>query len=214
MRSRQTMDALLAAALLTAAVPAAAAPATGPARHVAAVSRSVGKPAAPAPPAPKATTAATPKAEHGGSGAQILGAVPEPETGTLERMRQEREAVLSGTHFTYDPAGRRDPFRSLVENVAIKRGEERPRGIAGMLISETDLVGIIDTPQGEIAFVNGSDNRGYFLRPGEHLYDGTLIDVDRAAGRVVFRQKVDDPREIKPWRDVVKKLYTSTEEGE
>ncbi len=148
------------------------------------------------------------------SGAQILGAVPEPSTATVDRIRQEGEAVLAGTHWSYDPAGRRDPFRSLVENVAIKGEGERPKGIAGMLIAEVDLVGIITSPRGEIAFLNGSDNRGYFLRSGDQLYDGTIVDIDRAAGKVTFRQKVEDPREIKPYREVIKKLYTSTEDGQ
>jgi hypothetical protein len=83
-----------------------------------------------------------------------------------------------------------------------------------MMISEVDLVGIITSPKGEIAFLNGSDNKGYFMRAGDNLYDGTVMDIDRAAGRVIFRQKVDDPREIKPYREIVKKLYSSTEDGQ
>lgn len=150
----------------------------------------------------------------GRSGAQILGAVPEPSTETLDRIREEREAVLTGTHWSYDSAGRRDPFRSLVENVAIKGEGERPEGIGGMLISEVDLVGIITSPRGDVAFLNGSDNRGYFMRTGDFLYDGAVESIDRAAGRVVFRQKVEDPREIKPYREVIKKLYSSTEDGQ
>ena len=142
-----------------------------------------------------------------------FGAVPEPSAGTLERIRQEREAVLTGTHWTYDSAGRRDPFRSLIENVGIKGEGERPPGIAGMQIGEVDVVGIISSPKGEIVFLNGSDNRGYFLRRGDELYDGKILDIDRAAGRVVFRQEVVDPKEIKPYRDVIKKLYSTTEDG-
>jgi hypothetical protein len=152
--------------------------------------------------------------ENPRTGAQILGAVPEPSSETVDRIRAEGEAVLTGTHWSYDPAGRRDPFRSLVEEVAIKGEGERPKGIAGMLISEVDLVGIISSPKGEIAFLNGNDNKGYFLRSGDKLYDGTVVDVDRAAGRVIFRQKVEDPREIKPYREVIKKLYSSTEDGQ
>lgn len=143
-----------------------------------------------------------------------FGAVPEPESGTLDQIKQEGEAVLTGTHWTYDSAGRRDPFRSLIENVRIAGEGERPVGIAGMLIGEVDLVGIIDnSPKGAIAFMNGSDNRGYFMRTGGELFDGKIVDIDRAAGRVVFRQRVDDPREIKPYRDVIKMLYSSMEEG-
>ena len=143
-----------------------------------------------------------------------FGAVPEPESGTIDLIREEREAVLTGTHFTYDQAGRRDPFRSLVENVRIKGEGERPEGIEGMLITEVDLVGIISSPRGQIAFMHGSDNRGYFMRKGDDLYDGRIVDIDRSAGRVTFRQRVDDPREIKPYRDIIKKLYSSREEGQ
>ncbi|MFQ5720306.1 MAG: hypothetical protein ACE5IK_12225 [Acidobacteriota bacterium] len=142
-----------------------------------------------------------------------FGAVPEPESGTIERIRQEGEAVLTGTHWTYDPAGRRDPFRSLVERVKIAGEEVRPPGIAGMLIGEIDLIGIVNSPSGSIAFLNGTDNRGYFMRRGDKLFDGKIVDIDRAAGQVVFRQKVDDPREIKPYRDVIKTLYSAMEEG-
>ena len=157
-------------------------------------------------PVPQSTVAGTPRSLD-------FGAVPEPESGTLDRIKREGEAVLTGTHWTYDAAGRRDPFRSLLENMAIKGEGQRPPGIAGMLISEVDLVGIINGPAGSIAFLNGSDNRGYFMRNGNELYDGKVMDIDRAAGRVLFRQRIDDPREIKPYRDVIKKLYSSTEEG-
>ena len=150
----------------------------------------------------------------GRSGAQILGAVPEPSQATVNQIRQEGEAVLTGTHWSYDQAGRRDPFRSLVENVVIKGEGERPEGIEGMLITEVDLVGIVTSPRGDLVFLTGSDNRGYFLREGDALYDGQVKNIDRAAGRVVFRQKVEDPREIKPYREVIKKLHTSTEDGQ
>ncbi|MFQ5668910.1 MAG: hypothetical protein ACE5HD_00140 [Acidobacteriota bacterium] len=161
------------------------------------------------------TGTTSPRAKtEGRSGAQILGAVPEPSSQMVEQIHQEEEAILTGTHWSYDPAGRRDPFRSLVEQVSIKGHGERPKGITGMLITEVDLVGIVTGPKGDLVFLNGSDNRGYFLGTGDSLYDGTIVSIDRGAGQVVFRQEVDDPREIKPYRDVVKNLYSSTEDGQ
>jgi hypothetical protein len=41
---------------------------------------------------------------------------------------------------------------------------------------------------------------------GDEVYDGTLIAVSPTTGSVTFRQQVDDPRLIKPYRDVVKRL--------
>jgi type IV pilus assembly protein PilP len=146
-------------------------------------------------------------------------AAPAPEaaktpqdTETINRIMQDNEAMLSGRGFTYDPAGRRDPFRSLVDAMnSIGKGP-RPRGIAGMLISEVDLVGIVQKGKSHIAFFNGSDNKGYFMKVGDTLYDGKIIRIDRNTGTVVFRQDINDPRSIKPYRNVSKRL-TTAEEG-
>lgn len=76
-----------------------------------------------------------------------------------------------------------------------------------MLVSEIDLTGIVrDAQGGNVAVFIGSDNKGYFLRAGDEVYDGTVLAIDPASGSVTFRQQVDDPRLIKPYRDVVKRL--------
>jgi Tfp pilus assembly protein PilP len=135
----------------------------------------------------------------------------EQNTKTIEKIIEESESVLAGRGFTYDPAGRRDPFRSLVEQTKADKGP-RPKGIAGMLISEVDLVGIVQKGKDYLAFFNGSDNKGYFLRVGDQLYDGRIIQINRQTGQVVFRQEINDPRSIKPYRDITKRLYSAEEE--
>lgn len=131
---------------------------------------------------------------------------------TVERILREQEQLLSGQRFSYDPNGRRDPFRSLYESVGLAKKGPRPRGVAGMLIAEVSLVGIVQDPAGgSVAFFTGTDNKGYFLRVGDEVYDGTLIAVDPKQGNATFRQQVDDPRLIKPYRDVVKRLVPPEE---
>jgi Tfp pilus assembly protein PilP len=130
---------------------------------------------------------------------------------TIHRIMEDSEAVLAGRGFTYDPAGRRDPFRSLVDPLNQPAHGPRPRGIAGMLISEVDLVGIVQKGKEAVAFFNGSDNKGYFLHVGDTLFDGKIIRIDRASGTVMFRQDVNDPRSIKPYRDVTKRLASAEE---
>lgn len=132
---------------------------------------------------------------------------------TVETILREQEDLLAGRQFSYDPGGRRDPFRSLFEEVAMRRKGPRPRGAAGMLVSELDLTGIVrDSQGGNIAVVMGTDSKGYFLRVGDDVYDGSVIAIDPSAGSVTFRQQVDDPRLIKPYRDVVKRLVPPGEE--
>jgi len=132
---------------------------------------------------------------------------------TVETILRQQEDLLSGKQFSYDPGGRRDPFRSLFEESALRRKGPRPRGVAGMLVVELDLTGIVrDTTGGNIAVVMGTDNKGYFLHVGDEVYDGGVIAIDPVAGSVTFRQQVDDPRLIKPYRDVVKRLVPQGEE--
>lgn len=132
-------------------------------------------------------------------------APPEGGESTVETILRQQEEVLRGRHFSYDPEGRRDPFQSLMtRSVTI---EERPQGVAGMLVAELDLAGVVqDGVNGDVAMFIGSDNKGYFLRIGDEVYDGRVITVDPRHGAVTFRQEVDDPRLIKPFRDVVKRL--------
>ena len=138
-------------------------------------------------------------------------ATEEQRNEAVEKILREQQEMLQGQRFTYDPAGRRDPFLSLLEKVPLKKGP-RPKGVAGMLVSEIDLVGVIrDSSDGNVAFFTGSDNKGYFLRVGDEVYDGTLIAINSGSGTVTFRQQVDDPRLIKPYRDVEKRL---TAEGD
>ena len=135
-----------------------------------------------------------------------------PSGEAVEDILREQEKLIRGQRFSYEPAGRRDPFLSLYEEVRVKRMGPRPRGIGGMLVTEIDLVGIVQDPAGgDVAFFTGSDNKGYFLKVGDTVYDASLIGVDPRTGTVTFRQQVDDPRLIKPYRDVVKSLIALEE---
>jgi Tfp pilus assembly protein PilP len=138
---------------------------------------------------------------------------PEEQRETIHKILEQSEEVLTGRGFTYDPAGRRDPFRSLLRGLSEEQLGPRPKGIKGMLINEVDLVGIVDKKGRAVAFFNGTDNRGYFLSVGDSLYDGKITKIDPREGLVIFRQKVDDPRSIKPYREVTKRLKPVKEEG-
>jgi hypothetical protein len=168
--------------------------------------------AAAAKPAPAAPASPAPAKPQDAAKAQAEAQQKEGQQ-TVETILRQQEDLLAGRQFSYDPAGRRDPFRSLFEEVAIRRKGPRPRGAGGMLIAELELTGIVrDTHGGNIAVVMGTDAKGYFLHVGDEVYDGSVIAIDPSAGTVSFRQQVDDPRLIKPYRDVVKRLVPQGEE--
>ena len=135
----------------------------------------------------------------------------DPSRETVEAILQAQEQLLRGERFTYDPGDRRDPFLSLIEQV--RESGSRPPGVQGMSIDEIELTGIVENPGGNVAYFTGSDNKGYFLRVGNRIYKATMIAINPGEGSVTFREKVEDPRQIKPYRDVVRKLVPNEESG-
>jgi Tfp pilus assembly protein PilP len=126
------------------------------------------------------------------------------DTSTVERILRGDEAVEAGQGFTYDPAGRRDPFRSLLARQAKEELGQRPPGLRGMGIEEIRLQGILKIPEGYVAMIQGTDNMSYLIRPGTVLYDGNVALIEQ--GKVVFRMQVADPKSLKPYREVVRTL--------
>lgn len=129
---------------------------------------------------------------------------PAIDTSMVERILRGEEAVDAGVTFTYDPAGRRDPFRSLLGARLREELEQRPAGLRGMGVEEIRLQGLVRLPEGFVAMVQGTDNMSYMLRPGTVLWDGTVERVEH--DKVVFRLQVADPRSLRPYREVVRTL--------
>ena len=65
-----------------------------------------------------------------------------------QSMIEQDESAMSGRAYSYDPAGRRDPFRSLLVREQNRGGAERPPGIAGIAIDDLVVHGIWKTQGG------------------------------------------------------------------
>ena len=129
-------------------------------------------------------------------------------------VHKQEEASASGKGLTYDPGDRRDPFVSPSE--AAKEPEGGPcegKGMECWLITEVQLVGIMARRGGAVALVVGPEGYGSTLHSGDKLYDGEVLSIDPSTGTVVFRQQVNDPTRIKPYRDIEKKLNVTREGG-
>lgn len=133
-----------------------------------------------------------------------------PGSEQIDEILAEEEAALAGVgSTTYDPEGRRDPFRSLLEKTVVDDLRPRPPGVPGLLIDELDLKGIILKDGVWVAMVQaGKQEVSYLLRAGDELYDGDVVRI--SLDEVVFKQIVNDPKIFKPFREVVKKLNPGT----
>ncbi|MFN2387087.1 MAG: hypothetical protein ABR576_12540 [Thermoanaerobaculia bacterium] len=131
-------------------------------------------------------------------------APPPPVESPGQAMLEADESAMAGRSYSYDPAGRRDPFRSLLSRADNRNMGQRPPGIAGISIDDVVVQGIWRTRGGFMAQVRATDNKSYLLRAGDLLYDGEVTRV--AQNQVTFRQNLNDPQSVKPFRDVTKQL--------
>jgi hypothetical protein len=114
----------------------------------------------------------------------------------------------TGAGYTYDPAGRRDPFVSLAARggeLPTGVGGARPPGIGGVLVSEVTVKGVIKSSKGGfIALVQSPDNHTYMIHAGDKVFDGLVKTITQDA--VVFSQDVNDPLSLVKQREVRKTI--------
>lgn len=107
------------------------------------------------------------------------------------------------------PVVRRDPFDTLLTKARATNAtpENLPPGKAGLIVDTLRINGIVHGPNGMIAIVSNSQQRVYFLREGDKLYDGDVekISLDAINFHEVGKDAFGKPLE----RTVTKRLYPS-----
>jgi hypothetical protein len=190
-------------------------PANPPAHAAAAPASSSGQAAPPKPLKPATQTlplsqGSTASAKSAGPAA---GAHPAaPLTNPAAKTTAPTAVKTNATTTTAQAApiiSRRDPFDPLVgkerDNASALSAERLPPGKAGLLITTLRVDGVVHGPGGMIAIVSNPQQRVYFLREGDSLFDGRVAKISMEA--VAFHQAGKDPFGAPVVRDVTKQLY-------
>ena len=195
------------AAPQTQAKPAAQAPAK-PATTAASKPAPQGaKPAAPATAKPAAAVPAKASTKPSGKPGKKKGAAKPPAEKAAGPAGAPKAAAESEVR-----AARRDPFESLLAHSQGGKGTANlPPGKAGLQVSTLRLDGIVRAPNGMIAVVSNPQSRTYFLREGDHLYDGSVDKITMDG--VSFHEEGKDAFGKPVERQVNKRIY-STSSGE
>jgi type IV pilus assembly protein PilP len=109
--------------------------------------------------------------------------------------------------YTYDPAGRRDPFVSLLSRGIEPTTGRRLTGLAGLATGEAMLRGILQSRNSYVALVAGPDGKTYSARANDRLLDGIIRSVTPQG--IVIMQEVNDPLSLVKQREVRKGLRTA-----
>ena len=125
-----------------------------------------------------------------------------------DERRTGGAALLSSSAIYVRPAGRRDPFVSLLARGSDPRGAStRAAGLPGVLIAEASVKGIVRDRSGFIAMIQGTGTKTFIVRAGEKLMDGSVKAI--AADSVVFLQDVTDPLSMVKQKEVRKPVRSA-----
>jgi Tfp pilus assembly protein PilP len=139
-------------------------------------------------------------------------AAPPPSATAPARPDPKQALPVIDPAYVYEPAGRRDPFISL-----LGRGQEgtpsatRPAGVPGLLIGEVTVKGVLKDRAGFIALLQAPDRKTYNVRVGDRLFDGTVKSINEE--KVVFSQDVNDPLSLIKQREVPKPVRQAEGRG-
>ncbi|MGH9747193.1 MAG: hypothetical protein ACRD59_13935 [Candidatus Acidiferrales bacterium] len=101
---------------------------------------------------------------------------------------------------------KRDPFEPLVSERKPSHGP-LPPGKAGLIIGSVRVDGAVKSPSGMLAVVSNEEQRVYFIREGDRLYDG---DVEKIGlDGVTFKENSKDAFGKPVERMVTKRIYPS-----
>jgi len=146
---------------------------------------------------PKKTTAKAPAKAPAAAKDATKVASAKPAKPPVEKPAEEKPTV------------RRDPFDTLLTKARASNAppENLPPGKAGLIIDTLRINGIVHSANGMIAIVSNSQQRVYFLREGDKLYDGSVekIALDAISFHEIGKDAFGKPLE----RVVTKRLYPS-----
>jgi len=127
------------------------------------------------------------------------------------------ETIVKPAAVPYNSSGLRDPFLNLAPlKPSVQRSdvdeevprEHPPSGIEGTFIDKASLEGIVIRGDNRrTAIIRGADNRAYFLREGDRLFDGYLKAIDNDSVVFVRVSKMRSGRILT--REVTKQLKKS-----
>ena len=115
----------------------------------------------------------------------------------------------------YNNDGKRDPFVSLMKVgkrvepprvLAPPPLDQRPPGLAGLLVAEVTVTGVAKGPTSQIAVLRGIDDVSYFAKEGTKLFDGYIEGIQGET--VIFVREQVDTQGNKKITRITKQMQT------
>jgi Tfp pilus assembly protein PilP len=117
--------------------------------------------------------------------------------------QEEARPALRSQVPSYEPAGRRDPFKNLLAGKEIK--EKSQAGATPQLyIDDVNLIGIVKYKNKYTAILSGPQGFPYYFEVGDKLSDGFILAINE--NQVVFRKTNERGIPLTRPKDIVKEI--------
>ena len=125
--------------------------------------------------------------------AQEQEAAPQPEA---------KQTITPLSAFTYNPEGRRDPFKNLMAGRG--RGEKTATGEAQVFIDDLILFGIVKNKNTYTAMIGMPQGFPMFVKVGDKFTDGFVLSITES--QVVLRKTHERGIPLIRPRDIIKEI--------
>jgi hypothetical protein len=104
---------------------------------------------------------------------------------------------------TYDPAGRRDPFKNLMAGKEIKEKSEAG-STPQLYVDDVNLIGIVKYKKKYTAILSGPQGFPYYFEIGDKLADAFILAISE--NQVIFRKTNERGIPLTRPKDIVKEI--------
>ena len=145
-----------------------------------------------------------------------VAAVEKPKAVSPPVVPKTEESKKEEVEYAYNPAGKPDPFKPFIQLTPVKEGTRTVplTPLQRYEISQLKLVAVISGAEGNVALVEDSAGKGFFLKRGTLIgkNDGkvTRILKDKVIIQEVFQDVVGQTKQ----NEVSLNLYQAEEGGE
>jgi len=132
-----------------------------------------------------------------------LGSVPLIAQDVEQSTQQDLDVQIRPRGPTYNPEGRRDPFRDLLAGQD-PRDKDKTQGIQQVAIEDAVLIGIVKHKGKLTAIINDTQGYPYYIKTGDNFLDGFVLNVNDS--QVIFRKTKERGIPLTNPKDIVKEI--------
>ncbi len=123
--------------------------------------------------------------------------------GSQDRRTAAANSGSGRRYPTYDPAGRRDPFKNLLAGKEIKE-KSQAGAMPQLYVDDINLIGIVKYKKKYTAILSGPQGFPYYFEVGDKLSDAFILAISE--NQVIFRKTNERGIPLTRPKDIVKEI--------